>query len=78
MELSTSSQKILLLILKYQEPLYKGPVARKEDYLCKDDKYSWNYHFAGPSVSFVLVTEKKKFLIKTHNLFLYRQNNYSC
>lgn len=67
-ELTSSFQQILLLIWKYKEPLYKGPVAQKEDYLCKDDKYLWEYHVACPTASFVLVT-KKIFLIKTHCLF---------
>lgn len=38
-ELSSSSQQILLLIWKCKQLLYKGPVAQKEDYLSNEDKY---------------------------------------
>lgn len=55
-ELSSSSQETLLLISTYKGPLYKGPVAQKENYLCKD-KYLWDYHFACPNISFALVTK---------------------
>lgn len=78
MGLSPSSQKILLVILKYKEPLYKGPVSQKEDYLYKEDKYLWDYHFACPSVSFVLVTGKKSVKLIHTISFLNMQNNYSC
>ena len=75
-ELSSSSQQILLLILKYKELLNKGPVAQKEDYLCNEDKNLQDYHFACPSVSFVLVTEKNNFKLEHTISFQHRQNKY--